>query len=336
MPGRTEASEGFVTVSSNPEIRIYYKIDGSLDDSKPILLFANSLAATTHLWDESVSVFQSDYTIVRYDMRFHGLSPLSSSPDFDYATGHSMEDLSDDVLKLIDHLHIKQLAAIVGLSIGAAMGVIFGAKYPDRVQRVVVVGTRATSNPASNEAHASRIQYGKQNGPYALGRQSISRWFDKDFASMYPERIAHAEKVYCLQSIEGYEASIAALKVLNLYPYAEAIGNRDGGDRFVLVAGELDGTLARKRRRRPVPRSTNTVLDNAGRTAPPPPPYQGREQPPYTSPHKPRRPTRIPLPAVGSRLADVRLRGRRRGPGTRLLILRHGATTASRLATNTD
>ncbi|KAL1903769.1 hypothetical protein Sste5344_010520 [Sporothrix stenoceras] len=248
MPGRTEASEGFVTVSSNPEIRIYYKIDGSLDDSKPILLFANSLAATTHLWDESVSVFQSDYTIVRYDMRFHGLSPLSSSPDFNYATGHSMEDLSDDVLKLIDHLHIKQLAAIVGLSIGAAMGVIFGAKYPDRVQRVVVVGTRATSNPASNEAHASRIQYGKQNGPHALGRQSISRWFDKDFASMYPERIAHAEKVYCLQSIEGYEASIAALK------------------------------LAKKRRRRPVPRGTNTVLNNAGRTTPPPPPYQGREQ----------------------------------------------------------
>ncbi|CAK7221448.1 hypothetical protein SBRCBS47491_004529 [Sporothrix bragantina] len=71
------------------------------------------------------------------------------------------------------------------------------------------------------------------NGPRALGRQSIARWFDKDFFVAYPERIAHAESVYCL----------AALKVLNLSPYAEDIGSRGDGARFVLVAGELDGTV---------------------------------------------------------------------------------------------
>ncbi|CAK7224506.1 hypothetical protein SCUCBS95973_005540 [Sporothrix curviconia] len=248
MPGKVPNAQGFVTVSAQPEIRMYYKIDGCLNGLKPVLLFANSLAATTQLWDDSVGVFQAEYTIVRYDMRFHGLSPLSSDPDVDYAKGHTMEDLADDVLKLLNHLGIQHLAAIVGLSIGAAMGLIFGAKHPDRVRRVVVVGTRATSNPESNAAHATRIQYGRKNGPRALGRQSIARWFDADFAAKYPERIAHAEKVYCQQSIEGYEASIAALKVLDLYPYAEDIGKRGDGARFVLVAGELDGTVPEESR----------------------------------------------------------------------------------------
>ncbi|CAK7245725.1 MAG: hypothetical protein STHCBS139747_007314 [Sporothrix thermara] len=243
MPGKVESSEGLVTVSAQPEIQMYYKFDGPLDGSKPVLLFANSLAATTHLWDDSVDVFRSEYTILRYDMRFHGQSPPASDPGFDYSKGHSMEDLADDVLKLLDHLHIAQIDAIVGLSIGAAMGLIFGAKYPDRVRRVVVVGTRATSNPASNAAHTTRIKYGRENGPRALGRQSIARWFDADFAAAYPERIAHAEKVYCQQSIDGYEASIAALRVLDLNPYAEDIGRRGDGARFVLVAGELDGTV---------------------------------------------------------------------------------------------
>ncbi|XXG99246.1 hypothetical protein Hte_005583 [Hypoxylon texense] len=239
---------GFVEVSTAPDIRIFYIADGPLDGSRPIILFSNSLAASTHLWDESVEVFGSEYTILRYDARFHGKSPLSSDPNFDYAAGHSMEELADDVRKLLDHLHIQQVRAIIGLSIGAAVGLIFGAKYPARVQRVLVVGTRATSNPESNAAHATRIKYGYEHGPLALGRQSITRWFDAEWAAANPERFAHAEEVYCKQSIEGYEASIAALRVLNLFPYAEDIGRRGDGDRFVFVAGELDGTVPRESR----------------------------------------------------------------------------------------
>ncbi|KAI6081589.1 Alpha/Beta hydrolase protein [Hypoxylon rubiginosum] len=242
------SATGFVEVSATPENRIFYSIDGPLDGSRPILLFSNSLAASTHLWDESVEIFKSGYTIVRYDARFHGKSPLSSDPNFDYVAGHTMEELADDVLKLLDHLHIQQARAIIGLSIGAAVGLIFGAKYPERVQRVLVVGTRATSNPDSNAAHATRIKYGYANGSHALGQQSIARWFDADWAAAHPDRIAHAEEVYCKQSIEGYEASIAALRVLNLFPYAEDIGRRSDGNRFVFVAGELDGTVPRESR----------------------------------------------------------------------------------------
>lgn len=243
----TPSTTGFVQVSAKPNIKIFYLVEGPLNDSKPIILLSSSLAANIHLWDDFATTFSPFYTIIRYDARFHGQSPLSPDP-FNYSAGHTMEELADDVLKILDYLNIKRIRALVGLSIGAAVGLIFGAKNPHRVDHVVVVGTRATSNTESNANHTTRIAYGYKNGPLALGRQSIARWFDKDWRTAYPERIAHAEEVYGKQSIEGYEASIAALRELDLFPYAADIGKRGDGDRFVLVAGDLDGTVPQESR----------------------------------------------------------------------------------------
>lgn len=239
----TTNATGRVQVSQAPDIHVFYSVEGPTNGSKPVIVLSSSLAANIHLWDEFLAAFASDYTILRYDARFHGQSPLSSDPGFDYAAGNTMEDLADDVLKILNHLKIQRVRAIVGLSIGAAVGLIFGAKYPDHVDHVVVVGTRATSNPEANAAHVVRIKYGYEHGSLALGRQSIARWFDAKWTAANPKKVAHVEEVYCKQSIEGYEASIAALRVLNLFPYAEDIGRRGDGGRFVFVAGELDGTV---------------------------------------------------------------------------------------------
>ena len=131
----------------------------------------------------------------------------------------------------------------MGLSIGAAVGLIFGAKHPERVEHVLVVGTRARSNPDSNAAHTYRIKYGYENGPFALGRQSIERWFNPEWRAANPDKFAHAEEIYCKQSIQGYEASIAALRPMDLKAFAEDIGRRGDGGRFAFVAGEWDGTV---------------------------------------------------------------------------------------------
>ncbi|KAF2015366.1 alpha/beta-hydrolase [Aaosphaeria arxii CBS 175.79] len=255
MPSIINGSSGFVQVSIKPTISIFYSVRGLLDGTKPIILLSSSLAANTHLWDDFVEAFETEYTIITYDARFHGQSPLCSDPNFDYSIGHTMEELTNDVVMLLDHLKVNKVAAFVGLSIGAAVGLIFGAMHPERVDRVLVVGTRATSNPDSNANHTTRINFGYKNGPNALGRQSIARWFDEDWTAANPGGIAHAEKVYCHQSIEGYEASIAALRVLDLNPYAEEIGKKGHGAKFVFIAGELDGT---------VPQESQALADKTG------------------------------------------------------------------------
>jgi pimeloyl-ACP methyl ester carboxylesterase len=129
ITGHTKPTNtGLVQVSTSPDVQIFYSVDGPLDGSKAILLFLNSLAASQHLWDEPVTLLEAEYCILRYDARFHGQSPPSANTNFDYAAGHSIEGLADDILKILDHLEIQKVRALIGSSIGAAVGLIFSSK----------------------------------------------------------------------------------------------------------------------------------------------------------------------------------------------------------------
>ncbi|KAJ9145047.1 Alpha/beta-hydrolase [Pleurostoma richardsiae] len=241
--------EGYLTVSAKPDIRIYYSVDGPLDGSRPTIVLSNSLAATTHLWDGLTSYFGPTHTIIRYDSRFHGKSPLSADADFNYAAGHSLDNLADDLILLLDHLGISRASLAVGLSIGAGVVLIAGAKHPSRLGHVLVVGTKAQPPAGADAAYDSRIAYGREHGSQSLGRQSVGRWFPEAWIKANPERAVAVEEIVGGQSIEGFEASAAALRRLDLWPVVRDIGARGDGKRFTFVAGEHDADIPEDSRR---------------------------------------------------------------------------------------
>lgn len=234
---------GFVSVSSTSNIRLYYSVDGPLDASRKIIVLSNSLAATTHLWDDLTSVFDKEYSIIRYDMRFHGQSPLPTDKNFDYAAGHSMEDLADDLIALLDHLSVRKVSLAVGLSIGAGVVLIAGARNPDRFEHVLVAGTKARAPPGADALYDARIEFGRENGSFALGQQSVRRWFPEEWIRENPEKAATIERIVGGQSMSGFTASAAALRQLDLWPIVRHIGARGDGSRFTFVAGEHDSDI---------------------------------------------------------------------------------------------
>lgn len=52
-----------------------------------------------------------------------------------------ISDIVDSQIKLLDHLGVKKLHAVVGASLGGFMSQLLATRYPDRVQTVVCVGT---------------------------------------------------------------------------------------------------------------------------------------------------------------------------------------------------
>lgn len=237
------ATAGFVAVSSAYDIRLFYSVDGPLDASRETIILSNSLAATTHLWDDLVAVYRDKYTIIRYDTRFHGQSPLSADDDFDYTKGHSMEDLANDLITLLDHLKIKRVSLAVGLSMGAGVVLIAGARHPDRFKHVLVVGTKAKAPVGADKVYDARIVYGLEHGSFALGQQSVRRWFPPTWIEANPQKAAAVEAIVGGQSIDGFKANAAALRRLDLWPTVRDIGARADGARFTFVAGEHDSDI---------------------------------------------------------------------------------------------
>ena len=52
-----------------------------------------------------------------------------------------MSDIVDSQMKLLDHLGVRQLHAVVGASIGGFLSLLTATRYPDRVRIVLPVGT---------------------------------------------------------------------------------------------------------------------------------------------------------------------------------------------------
>jgi homoserine O-acetyltransferase len=61
----------------------------------------------------------------------------------------SSYDQAELLLRLVDHLGIKSLRAIVGASYGGMVALAFGERYPERVARLVVISAADRTHPMS-------------------------------------------------------------------------------------------------------------------------------------------------------------------------------------------
>ncbi|KIX92008.1 uncharacterized protein Z520_12279 [Fonsecaea multimorphosa CBS 102226] len=245
-----EPVRGIFKLTYNSDVSIYYELScpPASDNAKPIIALSNPLAASLDHWDKFTDEFSPFYTILRYDSRFHGRSPLGSSgkPEYDFkaaASSLTMADLAQDLKDLLDHLAIPKLHALIGLSIGGGVALVFGAMYPELVEQVLVVGSRAKTDREVNETFDARIKFGWDNGTASLAAQSMNRWFPEPWLRDHHDEAQKMEKMLSMQSMEGYEVSVGALKKLDLWPYVEKVRELADGHRFLFMAGERDGSV---------------------------------------------------------------------------------------------
>ncbi len=105
------------------------------DTAKPVMVCLNGLTQTTLYWHANLSAFRQQYRVLLYDARCQGYSEQGAKP-------LSLETHVADLRALLDHLEVSQ-PRLVGLSHGARVALMFAAKYPVRVERLVLASTGA-------------------------------------------------------------------------------------------------------------------------------------------------------------------------------------------------
>ncbi|MGC9348215.1 MAG: alpha/beta fold hydrolase [Anaerolineae bacterium] len=109
-------------------IQIHYWRTG--DGSKPPLVLCHGRTDNGLCWTPVARRLESDYDIIMYDARGHG---LSDAPD----TGHNAEVRADDLAGVVKALDLEK-PAVLGHSMGAATAAAAAAKYPDLFSKVVL------------------------------------------------------------------------------------------------------------------------------------------------------------------------------------------------------
>jgi len=106
--------------------RIHYERTGA---GFPVI-FLHAGIADSRMWEPQVGAFEKEYDMIRPDQRGFGKSEMPPGP------WSPVEDL----LALIDELGLKP-GHLVGCSMGGSFAIDFALDHPDRISKLVLVGS---------------------------------------------------------------------------------------------------------------------------------------------------------------------------------------------------
>ena len=95
------------------------------------ILCIHGITANCRCWDVIADALSPYHGVLAMDLRGRGLSGAPS-------TGYSMEHHSRDILAVLDNLGLERVV-LMGHSLGAFISLMFGAKHPERVDRIILV-----------------------------------------------------------------------------------------------------------------------------------------------------------------------------------------------------
>ncbi|MHA1489533.1 MAG: alpha/beta fold hydrolase [Promethearchaeota archaeon] len=109
--------------------KICYEV---LGDGDPLFLI-HGFGAKKETWRAQIGALSEHFKVIRFDNRGAGKSDRPGGP-------YSMEIFADDLNGLMDYLKIEK-AHVIGWSLGGMIVQNFAIKYPERVNKIVLINT---------------------------------------------------------------------------------------------------------------------------------------------------------------------------------------------------
>jgi pimeloyl-ACP methyl ester carboxylesterase len=110
---------------------VHYELSGP--ENGPVVILIHGFSVPFFIWDPTFEVLsRSGYRVLRYDLFGRG---YSDRPHVSYD-----KDLFDrQLVGLLDELGIERCLAVIGLSMGGVIASNFAVRYPDRVDKLILV-----------------------------------------------------------------------------------------------------------------------------------------------------------------------------------------------------
>lgn len=190
-------------------LTVHLRDEGPRDAPTIVLLHGSN--ADLHTWQSWADGLKSDYRVVRYDQRGHGLT--GPAPDADYRT----ERFAEDIDALADALGLERFV-LAGNSMGGAIAARYAMDNPPRLAGLVLVD--AGGAPVRRE--------GGGNAFFAIARIPV---VNRIAAELMPRSLVERSLA---QSVAN-QAIVTDTAVNRYWELARYPGNREATmDRFAL------------------------------------------------------------------------------------------------------
>ena len=238
------------------DLRIYYETYGN-EKLYPIVLI-HPLGGNILIWEEEISLIlkSGKYRIIAYELRGHYRSNMGKKANF------TMEDLADDLDKLLKHLYILK-CTLIGHSIGGKIAAVFAKKNIDIVDAIMFISGSSIPIPEDDLEDSNMIEIATTKGIEAVAEYERQINYRKEKAFQNEKDWNWFKEIFTKTTVEGF---IAARNSLRTMP--EDINNflKNSGCRLFGIVGSEDDVFLnlKKKMKQEIPKFRLKIINGEG------------------------------------------------------------------------
>lgn len=185
-------------------MKLFYREKGY---GQPLIILHGLLGASDN-WLPIANKLSDQFRVILPDLRNHGLSPHEEKMDYD--------TMSDDIIELIQHLHLDTKPYLIGHSMGGKVVMNLLLKRPEVAKKAIVIDIAPIKYPVSEEHHRL-VEFMLSNSPVV---NEINRQFKDERNRQLLRKNIHktAWKVNA-PAIKNHLESILGWTTNSIYPY---------------------------------------------------------------------------------------------------------------------
>jgi len=151
----------------------------SIEGHGPPLFLIHGIGAARNTWAKLLPILTPHYTVITYDLRGHGASPLPEG-SFD------LDDLVEDLAYLQKQTGFDQ-AHFAGHSLGGMIGPAYAKRYPERVLSLGLLSTAAFRTEDDSQKVWAVVKAMEERGIPNVLETLTDRWFTDGFIASHGE-----------------------------------------------------------------------------------------------------------------------------------------------------
>ena len=153
--------------------------DYSIQGTGPALFLSHGIGAAKNAWRFLLPELSKHFTVVTYDLRGHGNSPVTNK-------NFTLDDLVLDLEKIREKIKIDK-AHFAGHSLGGMIAPAYAIKFPSRVLSVGLLSTVAGRSDVDKNNVLKIISEMEKTGVEQTLQKLTTRWFTDKFIEENPE-----------------------------------------------------------------------------------------------------------------------------------------------------
>ncbi len=169
------------------------------------VLFVHGFPLDQAMWEAQISSVSRRRRAIAPDLRGFGTSQVVPGTA-------SMEQMAEDLDRMVDALAIREPIVLCGLSMGGYVAFQFWRKYASRLRGLVLCDTRAVADtPEGAAARHAMVEQMLHSGPDVVAQAMLPRLFARQTAQEHPELMERWLQKIRATAPEGMAAALRGM-----------------------------------------------------------------------------------------------------------------------------